>query len=156
MCALMECTWYFEDPELYFSMSELKDSIFHDTWLIFVNYIAIFVRALHFFATFTCLVAKFIRSQYRKNVLSLAKRIHGVRGNTLLVAYLFIWASWKWKKQYYTFNVFSILQLLAKDNELFLKKTLKFFSRPIVFSLYNSESSPKILHFFYNSNYQIV
>ena len=30
-----------------------------------------------------------------KNVLSMLKRIHGVRGNTLLVFYLFVWASWK-------------------------------------------------------------
>ena len=34
-----------------------------------------------------------------KNVLSLVKRIHGVRGNTLLVFYLFVWASCKWKKK---------------------------------------------------------
>ena len=32
MCALTESTWYFEDLELcLFNMSELKDSIFHDT-----------------------------------------------------------------------------------------------------------------------------
>ena len=43
-------------------MSELKDSIFHDTQLIFVYYIAIFVRALDFFASFSCLVTKFVRS----------------------------------------------------------------------------------------------
>ena len=34
-----------------------------------------------------------------KNVLSLVKRIHGVRGNTLLVFYLFVSASCKWKKK---------------------------------------------------------
>ena len=33
----------------------------------------------------------------RKNILSLAKRIHGVCETTLLVYYLFVWASCKWK-----------------------------------------------------------
>ena len=65
-------------------------------------------------------------------VLSLVKRIHVVRGNTLLVFYFFVWASCKWKKktkkkQYYTFNNSSILQMLGKDHILFLKKILIFF-----------------------------
>ena len=149
MCALTECTWYFEDLAFcLFNISELKDSIFHDTELIFVYYIAIFVRALDFFASFSCLVAKFIRSWCRKNVLSLVKHIHGVHENTLLVFYLFLWESCEWKKQYYIFNIFSILQMLGKDHGLFLKKILKVFSRFNVFSLCNSESSPKILQFF--------
>ena len=92
-----------------------------------------------------------------KNGLSMIKRIHGVRGNTLLVFYLFVWTSWKWKKQYYTFNNSSILQMLGKDHVLFLKQDFKlFFSRLSVCSLYNSESDPKILHFLYNSYHQIV
>ena len=63
-----------------------------------------------------------------KYVLSLVKRIHGVPGNTLLVFYLFVWASCNWKKkQYYTFNNLSILQMLGKDHVLFLKKILIFF-----------------------------
>ena len=61
----------------------------------------------------------------------------------------------KEKKQNYTFNISSILQILGKDHELFLKKILKAFSRLSVFSLCNSESSPKILQFFYNNNHQI-
>ena len=90
-----------------------------------------------------------------KNVLSLVKRIHGVRGNTLLVFYLFVWASCKWKKkkQYYTFNNSSILQMLGKDHVLFLKKILKLFSSLSVRSLYNSESGSKVLQFLYNSNH---
>ena len=51
-----------------------------------------------------------------KNVLSLVKRIHSVRGNTVLAFYLFVWASCKWKKQYYTFNNSSILQMLGKNH----------------------------------------
>ena len=62
-----------------------------------------------------------------KNVLSMVKRMRGVRVNTLLVFYLFVWTSWKWKKQYYTFNNSSILQMLGKDHVLFLKKDFKFF-----------------------------
>ena len=47
---LAECTWYCEDLAFcLFNISELKDSIFHDTELIFVYYIVIFVRALDFF-----------------------------------------------------------------------------------------------------------
>ena len=38
--------------------------------------------------------------------------------------------------------------MLGKDHDLLLKKVLKVFSRLSVFSLYNSESSPKILQFF--------
>ena len=120
MCALAECTWYCEGLGFcLFNISELKDSIFHE--LIFVYYIAIFVRALDFFASFSCLVAKFIRSWCRKNVLSLVKHIHGVHENTLLVFYLFLWESCEWKKQYYIFNIFSMFQMLGKDHELFLK-----------------------------------
>ena len=79
-----------------------------------------------FFASFSCFVAKFIRSYCRKNVLSLVKRIHGVRGNTLLVFYLFVRAPCKGKKQHYTFNNSSIFQMLGNDHLLFLKKILKF------------------------------
>ena len=46
--------------------------------------------------------------------------------------------------------------MLGKDHELFLKKILKVFSRLSVLSLCNSESSPKILQIFCNSNHQIV
>ena len=38
--------------------------------------------------------------------------------------------------------------MLGKDHGLFLKKILKVFSRFNVFSLCNSESSPKIIQFF--------
>ena len=97
-----------------------------------------------------------------KNVVSLVKRIHSVRGNTLLVFYLIVWVSCKWKNQQYIFNNSSILQMLGKDHVLFLKKILKFkilnfkISRLSVCSLYNSESDPKIFRFLYNSNHQIV
>ena len=60
------------------------------------------------------------------------------------------------KKQYYTFNNSSILQMLGKDHVLFLKKVLKIFSRLSVCSLYNFESGPTILQLLYNSNNQIV
>ena len=46
--------------------------------------------------------------------------------------------------------------MLGKDHELFLKKILKVYPKLTLFSLYNSESSPKILQFFCNSNHQIV
>ena len=73
-----------------------------------------------------------------KNVLSMLKCIHGVCGNTLLVFYLFVSASCKWKKkkQYYTINNSSIFQMLGKDHVLFLKKILKIFSSRSVCSLY--------------------
>ena len=92
----------------------------------------------------------------QKNILSLGKRIHSIRRSTLLVFYLFIWASCKWKKQYFTFNNSSVAQMLAKDHVLFLKKILKIFSRPKVCNLYNSKSGLKILQFLYYSNHQIV
>ena len=57
------------------------------------------------------------------------------------------------KKQYYTFNNSSILQMLGKDHVLFLKKILKLFSSLSVRSLYNSESGSKVLQFLYNSNH---
>ena len=66
------------------------------------------------------------------------------------------------KKQHYTFNNFSILQMLVKDHVLFSKKILKFkikkfwISRLSVCSFYNSESDPKIFRFLYDSNHQIV
>ena len=75
-----------------------------------------------------------------KNILSLVKRIHGVRVNE--------------KNQHYTFNNSSMLQMLGKDHVLFLKKILKFkilnfkISRLSVCSLYNSESDPKIVNFY--------
>ena len=97
-----------------------------------------------------------------KNVVSLVKRIHSVRGNTLLVFYLIVWVSCKWKNQQYIFNNSSILQMLGKDHVLFLKKILKFkilnfkISSLSVRSLYNSQCDPKIFRFLYNSNHQIV
>ena len=39
--------------------------------------------------------------------------------------------------------------MLGKNHELIFKKVLKVFSRLSVFSLYNSESSLKILFFFF-------
>ena len=67
MCFLVECTWYFEDLAFcLFNISELKDSKFHDTYLVFVYYIAIFIRALDFFTSFSCFVINFIRSYERK------------------------------------------------------------------------------------------
>ena len=41
------------------------------------------------------------------------------------------------KKQYYTFNISSILQMLGKDHELFLKKILKVFSVTLVYIIPN-------------------
>ena len=49
------------------------------------------------------------------------------------------------KKQYYTFNNSSILQMPGKDHVLFLKEIFKIFSRISVCSLYNSESGLKII-----------
>ena len=47
MCALTEYNWYFENlAYCLFNIPKLKDSIFLDTKLIFVYYIAIFVRVL--------------------------------------------------------------------------------------------------------------
>ena len=63
MCALTEYNWYFENlAYCLFNIPELKDSIFLDTKLIFVYYIAIFVQALGFFSSFSCFVAKLISS----------------------------------------------------------------------------------------------
>ena len=39
--------------------------------------------------------------------------------------------------------------MIGKDYDLFLKKILKIFSRLSAFSLYNFESNPKILQFFF-------
>ena len=105
-CAPAECTWYFEDLAFcLFIISELKDSIFHDTYLIFVYknhtigyYIAIFVQALDFFTSFSCFVAFLSVHNGGKNVMPLVKRSHGSRSNTLLVYYLLVWASCKQKK----------------------------------------------------------
>ena len=60
----------------------------------------------------------------RKYVLSLVKHIHGIHRNTLSVFYLFVWASYKKekKKQYYTFNNSSTVQMLGKDHVLFKKR----------------------------------
>ena len=60
------------------------------------------------------------------------------------------------KKQYYTFNNSSLLQMLGKDHVLFLKKILKLFSRLSVCSLYNSKYGPKILQFVDISNHQFI
>ena len=63
-----------------------------------------------------------------KNVLSMVKRIHGVRRNTLMVFYLFVWTSWKWKKkQFYIFNNSSILEMLGKDHVFIKKDFILFF-----------------------------
>ena len=62
-----------------------------------------------------------------KNVLFFVKRVDSVRGNTLLVLYLFVWESCKWNKQCHIFNNSSMLQMLGKDHAVFLKKDFKFF-----------------------------
>ena len=57
------------------------------------------------------------------NVLSMVKRIQGVLGNTLLVVLFFSLSVLQMKKkQCYTFNNSSILQMLGKDHVLLLKK----------------------------------
>ena len=57
------------------------------------------------------------------NVLSMVKRIQGVLGNTLLVVLFFSLSVLQMKKkQSYTFNNSSILQMLGKDHVLLLKK----------------------------------
>ena len=92
-----------------------------------------------------------------KNVLSLVKRIHNVRGNTLW-CFIYLFESLvNEKKQHYTLNTSSIVQMLGKDHVLFLKKILKFkIFRLSVCSLYNSESDPKNFQLLDNNNHQIV
>ena len=63
---------------------------------------------------------------------------------------------WMKKKTVLYFQYLFYTSILGKDQELFLKNFFKVFSRLSVFSLYNSESSPKILQLFYNSNHHIV
>ena len=56
-----------------------------------------------------------------KNVLSLVKRIHGVRGNTLLVFNLFVWASCKWKNSIILSIIFPYFKCLVKTMCCFQK-----------------------------------
>ena len=92
-----------------------------------------------------------------KNVLSLVKRIRASAG-TLCWCFIYLFESLvNEKKQRYTFNNSSILQMLGKDHVLFLKKILKFkIFRLSVCSLYNSESDPKNFQLLDNNNHQIV
>ena len=96
MCALAECNWYFEDLAFcLFNIYELKDSIFHDTLLIFVykNHTGYYIASIKRSIVFTSLAVwshSLSVHNAKKNLLSLVKRIHGVRENTLLFYYLFV------------------------------------------------------------------
>ena len=57
-----------------------------------------------------------------KNVLSLVKRIHGVRENTLLVFYLVVWASCKWKNSIILSIILLYFKCLVKTMCYFWKR----------------------------------
>ena len=123
-------------------------------------YVAIWIALWIYFTSFNCLAAQFIREfiQFIMMVEQMScswQNALTAFAGTLLVYYFFVWASCRWKKQYYTFNN-SLLQALGKGHVLFLKKIFKFFSRFSVCSLYNSESGPMILQFLDSSNHQIA
>ena len=100
MCALTEYNWYFENlAYCLFNISELKDSIVLDHRINICLLHSYFCSSVGvFLVVLAALSQNLSLHNAGKNVLSLVKCIHGLRGNTLLVIYLFFWASCKWKK----------------------------------------------------------
>ena len=158
MCALTECTWYFEDLA-FCPFQHFWTERFNFAW----HLINICLLHSHFLfeRSFFLLVLAALLQIYPFiiwKICPLPRKTHSrCICSTLYWSFIYLFERLvNEKKQYYTFNNSSMLQMLNEDHMLFLKNNLKIFSRLSVCSLYNSESGPKILQFLCNSNHQIV
>ena len=125
MCALTECTWYLEDLAFcLFNISELLKR-FNFSWYpinICLLHSHFCSSVVFFLLVITALSQNLSVHNGGKSVLSLVKRIYGFRGNALLVFYLFVWASCKWKNSIILSIIFPYFKCLVKAMCCFQKR----------------------------------